>query len=200
VRFHDLHHIVTGYPTTTLGESEIGAWELGSRKEGGTCTAWALDAVGVFVGLFLDRRAIARAMRAGRQCRNLFSRDDYNRLLELSVEDLRREVGWSEDVEFTPRLSDWIRVALYGAAGAPLALAIIGGTVLLQPVAMFAARDEQAAKRERLAARSASECTGPQNRPALFAGSAPALTITPLQASSHRTNQLGSLSYSHAAW
>ena len=29
VRFHDLHHIATGYETTTVGEGEIAAWELG---------------------------------------------------------------------------------------------------------------------------------------------------------------------------
>ena len=27
VRLHDLHHIVTGYATDTLGEFEISAWE-----------------------------------------------------------------------------------------------------------------------------------------------------------------------------
>ena len=30
VRYHDLHHIITGYDTDIIGEFEIAAWELGS--------------------------------------------------------------------------------------------------------------------------------------------------------------------------
>jgi len=146
VRYHDLHHIATDYATTTLGESEIGAWELGSRRRGGSWTAWVLDAIGVFVGLFLDRHAIARAMRRGRQCRNLFGRDDYDELLERTVDELRSEIGTDIATDVQPQVSDWVRVGIYALAGAPLAAFVVGGTVLLQPIALFAARAEQAAK------------------------------------------------------
>lgn len=27
-RFHDIHHVLTGYPANWKGEAEIGAWEL----------------------------------------------------------------------------------------------------------------------------------------------------------------------------
>lgn len=30
VRYHDLHHVLTGYDTNTIGEFEISAWELGA--------------------------------------------------------------------------------------------------------------------------------------------------------------------------
>lgn len=149
-RYHDLHHLATGYPTTTLGESLIGAWELGSRRRGGSRTAWALDAIGVFVGLFLDRNATARAMRRGRQCRNLFGRQDYDNLLEWTVDELRSEMGADVATESQPKISDWVRVGVYAVAGAPLACAVVGGTVLLQPVAFVAARPEREAKRARL--------------------------------------------------
>ena len=33
VRYHDLHHIVTGYDTDLVGEMEISAWELGAGCE-----------------------------------------------------------------------------------------------------------------------------------------------------------------------
>ena len=35
VRFHDLHHVLTGYQTDFRGEAEIGAWELASG-----CLRW----------------------------------------------------------------------------------------------------------------------------------------------------------------
>ena len=30
VKFHDLHHVLTGYETNAIGEFEISAWELGA--------------------------------------------------------------------------------------------------------------------------------------------------------------------------
>src|SRR6476659_4881116 len=42
VRFHDLHHIVTGYETDTAGEFEIAAWELASGCRG-FVAAWVLN-------------------------------------------------------------------------------------------------------------------------------------------------------------
>src|SRR5690349_9357412 len=33
VRYHDLHHLVTGYDTDVMGEAEIAAWELASGCE-----------------------------------------------------------------------------------------------------------------------------------------------------------------------
>src|SRR5262245_36953711 len=33
VRYHDLHHLATGYDTDFIGEAEIAAWELGSGCE-----------------------------------------------------------------------------------------------------------------------------------------------------------------------
>ncbi len=41
-RFHDIHHVLTGYPANWRGESEIGAWELatGCRT---SAVAWFLN-------------------------------------------------------------------------------------------------------------------------------------------------------------
>src|SRR5947209_20636156 len=35
VPFHDLHHVLTGYPTNWVGEAEIGVWELRAG-----CNSW----------------------------------------------------------------------------------------------------------------------------------------------------------------
>ncbi len=32
LKFHDLHHIMSGYGIDRIGDSEISAWELGSRS------------------------------------------------------------------------------------------------------------------------------------------------------------------------
>ena len=33
VRFHDLHHVLTGYDTSTIGEFEISAWEIAALED-----------------------------------------------------------------------------------------------------------------------------------------------------------------------
>src|SRR5690349_999095 len=56
VRYHDLHHIVTGYRTDFLGELEISAWEIGSGCRD-FVAAWQLNLGGMGGGvLFCPRR------------------------------------------------------------------------------------------------------------------------------------------------
>src|SRR4051812_42059898 len=52
VKFHDVHHLLTGYPTTWKGEAMLGAWEIASGC-GRHRAAWIFD-MGIFaLGLFI---------------------------------------------------------------------------------------------------------------------------------------------------
>ncbi len=57
VRFHDIHHVLTGYPATWKGEAEIGAWEIatGCRSY---FVAWFLNAGAVAIGALLWPKAV----------------------------------------------------------------------------------------------------------------------------------------------
>ena len=72
IRKHDLHHIVTGYtPSTLLGESEIGTWEIVA----GTKTYWAallLDGSAVLLGFMMSPSKIFRAFVQGRRTKTLY--------------------------------------------------------------------------------------------------------------------------------
>jgi ubiquinone biosynthesis protein Coq4 len=92
VRFHDVHHVLTGYATTWRGEGEIAAWELASGCRD-HWVAWYLNGWALLIGLFIAPRAIARAFRRGRRSRNLYDRSWDDALLERSVGALRRELG-----------------------------------------------------------------------------------------------------------
>lgn len=92
-RFHDIHHVLTGYPANWRGEAEIGAWELitGCRT---SFVAWFLNGGAVFVGMFLWPRAVLRAFRRGWRTRtNLYHDFEYERLLKMTVGALRNEIG-----------------------------------------------------------------------------------------------------------
>lgn len=92
-RFHDIHHVLTGYPANWRGEAEIGAWEIatGCRT---SLVAWFLNGGAVFVGLFLWPRAVLRAFKRGWRTRtNLYHDFDYDSLLGMTVQELRQKIG-----------------------------------------------------------------------------------------------------------
>lgn len=92
VPLHDLHHVLTGYGTSWTGEAEIGAWEL--RAGCNSFITYFLNGGGVLIGLVICPRRLWRAFRAARGQRTLY-RDPlpYDRLLEMTVADLRSHLG-----------------------------------------------------------------------------------------------------------
>ena len=92
VRFHDLHHVVTGYATDLVGEAEIAAWEIatGSADFG---AAWLLNLQALGLGLLRAPGASFRAFVRGRRTRNLYRRRFDDALLAARVGELRAELG-----------------------------------------------------------------------------------------------------------
>jgi hypothetical protein len=91
VRFHDLHHVLTEYDTSLVGEAEIGAWELASGCKA-YLAAWLLNLAAVFIGLLLAPRRVLSAFSRGRRSENLYGREYGQALLNRSVGDLRRQL------------------------------------------------------------------------------------------------------------
>jgi len=88
-RFHDIHHILTGYPANWKGEAEIGAWELatGCRK---SFIAWFLNSGAVVVGLFMYPKAVTNAFIRGRRTKtNLYYGFEYESLLSMTVKEVK---------------------------------------------------------------------------------------------------------------
>jgi hypothetical protein len=98
VKFHDLHHILTGYPTTLRGETEIGAWEIATGI-GRHYVGWLLDMLAFAGGLVINPRGVYHAFLRGRQSRNLFACEWDDRFLAHTVGEARRSLRLDE----TPR-------------------------------------------------------------------------------------------------
>ncbi len=95
-RFHDIHHVLTGYPANWRGEAEIGAWEIATSC-GPYFVAWFLNGGAVAVGLVLWPRAVWRAWKRGWRTRtNLYHGFEYEPLLELKISELREKIGLPE--------------------------------------------------------------------------------------------------------
>ena len=96
VRLHDLHHVATGYGTDKIGEGEISAWELRRGMKGLGPYVGAIVISGALLGALLAPRRTWRAFVASgaRNGSSLFPVDiPYETLLELSIAELRRELG-----------------------------------------------------------------------------------------------------------
>jgi len=92
VPFHDLHHVLTGYGTTWMGEAEIGAWEL--RAGCNSFITYYLNGDGVLIGLLLSPCRVWRAFRAAKGQHTLYLDSlPYERLLKMTVGEVRQRLG-----------------------------------------------------------------------------------------------------------
>ena len=135
VRYHDLHHIMTGYRTDWIGEFEISAWEVGSGCRD-LAAAWFLNLSGMFAGLFLSPRRIFRAFVRGRNTRNLYGRTFDDALLYRRVGEMRAELGLNREVP-AGTAADVVRFVAYLVAGLPSV--VLMSVPLLVPVVALAA-------------------------------------------------------------
>ncbi len=137
VRFHDLDHVLTGYDTDLLGETEISAYEIASGC-GGYVAGWVLNLQAFPVGLFLSPTRLFAAYRRGRQCGSLFHQEFDDALLEESVGAARRRLGLDAPLPESASLADrasfagWLLVSgAFVVTSLALMLAPLGGLALL---------------------------------------------------------------------
>ena len=92
VKLHDLHHVLTEYPTTWRGEAEISAWEVGSGGLGRFWAGWILDLMNIAQGLLIHPRGVYRAFIRGRQTENLYRLEFDDELLSHRVGEFRERL------------------------------------------------------------------------------------------------------------
>lgn len=91
LRFHDLHHVATGFGTDNTGEGEISCFELGSGLRGAGLYASLIITSGALLGFCISPTRALRAFRGGRTARSLFCvHHEYDELLAMTVGELRK--------------------------------------------------------------------------------------------------------------
>lgn len=160
VRFHDLHHIATGYQTDYAGEFEISAWEIATGCRD-FIAAWHLNLAGLLGGLVVYPKRTFRAFIRGRYTRNFYGRE-YEPLLNLSVGEARAMLGLEAPISATTWRD---RTAFVLAAVAGIVVGI-SSTVVFVPLGLLAAPFLHLAAR-----RSRRRVTPPS--PAAHAGTSP---------------------------
>ncbi|MBL9017248.1 MAG: hypothetical protein JNL83_23880, partial [Myxococcales bacterium] len=131
VKYHDLHHVVTGYQTDLAGEAEIAAWELstGCRR---MPAAFVLNLFALALGLVIAPRRVVRAWARGRATKNLYAEPAIDPLLGKTVEGVTHELGLDAPAP-RPRLRDAASTVLFGLpALAVLASPLVGLALLVR--------------------------------------------------------------------
>jgi hypothetical protein len=135
VRFHDLHHVLTGYATDIVGEFEIAGWEIAAGCKS-MIAAWVLNLGGMGAGLFRCPRKTFLAFVRGRRQRSLYS-EDYEALLATTVAEARARFAPSE-VDLSLHVSDVVLFALASLAGLLVGLVTFALIVPLVPFGLLA--------------------------------------------------------------
>lgn len=148
VRFHDLHHILTGYKTDTLGEFEISAWELGAGCKGFP-TALVINAGGMASGLLMAPKRTFRAFMRGRASRSLYG-ETYEEVVCETVEEARtKRIAETGEVTF----ENVLRFVGFGLFGLTFGTALL---VLLLPLVPIGIVNVIRMRRAKAAAAAAS--------------------------------------------
>ena len=72
LKYHDLHHLITGYSVGRIGEGEVSAWELGTGSAFVSPTLGVMNLIALSTGLVLEPKRMWRAFRRGCSSRNLY--------------------------------------------------------------------------------------------------------------------------------
>jgi hypothetical protein len=132
VEKHDIHHIVTGYPSTVKGEAEISIWEVSSG-----CTnfwaAWFLDMQGMMLGLVYPT-AIFNAFVRGQRSGNLYHTTLTNaEAKKLTPAEVREKLNIPDiDEKLQPTVAEYFLFAWYMAwAGLVSLLSLVAVPVIV---------------------------------------------------------------------
>ncbi len=94
LKYHDLHHLITGYSVGRIGEGEVSAWELGSGSARVSPMLGAMNLIALSTGLLLEPKRMWRAFERGCRSRNLYPsamRTDVDRGRWPDLDSLRRD-------------------------------------------------------------------------------------------------------------
>jgi Coenzyme Q (ubiquinone) biosynthesis protein Coq4 len=130
VKLHDLHHVLTEYPTTWRGEAEISAWEVGSGGLQRFWAGWWLDLMNVAQGLVVNPRGVYSGFMRGRQTSNLFAVEFNEGLLQSPVGEFRRRLKLEKAAARTT-VADHLAFGFWVTVSALIYMMSVGPLVLM---------------------------------------------------------------------
>jgi hypothetical protein len=137
VRYHDLHHLATGYDTDVLGEAEIAAWELASGCERFPAALF-LNHIALPLGVMRASDRIRRAYARGCRTRNLYSEPSVEPLLDEHLGAMRERLGMTQASEKSMTVQERRRYRRTLAIAFFLGTVVVGVLLALLVALVFA--------------------------------------------------------------
>lgn len=136
LKYHDLHHLVTGYSVGRIGEGEVSAWELGTGSVFVSPTLGFMNLIALSTGLVLEPARMWRAFQRGWSSRNLYP-EDQRRLVDAgrweSLAALRSDTLDSR-LSTVPKVARQFEFACYAAIAMGIHAAIAVPAVIIRVV------------------------------------------------------------------
>jgi hypothetical protein len=135
LKYHDLHHLVTGYSVGRIGEGEVSAWELGTGSALVSPMLGVMNLIALSTGLVLEPRRMWRAFLRGCASRNLYPqavRAEIDRGKWIDLDALRAEI-----LEVKPSITRAPLRAAEFAAYCAIAMAIHASIAIPAVIARF---------------------------------------------------------------
>jgi hypothetical protein len=136
VKYHDLHHVLTGYDTDIVGEFEIAAWEIAAGCRS-FAAAWVVNLGGMAGGILRSPRRTFAAFVRGRRDKTLYG-ENLEALLDSTVAAVRRSTTSSTEVEAD--LTDYLSFGVAALAGFAVGTITFSLIVPLVPFGLLAHR------------------------------------------------------------
>ncbi|MCP5158612.1 MAG: hypothetical protein H6975_04220 [Gammaproteobacteria bacterium] len=74
LKYHDLHHLITGYSVGRIGEGEVSAWELGTGSAFVSPLLGVMNLIALSTGLVLEPKRMWSSFSRGCKSKNLYSK------------------------------------------------------------------------------------------------------------------------------
>ena len=111
LKYHDLHHLITGYSVGRIGEGEISAWELGTGTVYLHPMLGIMNMIALSTGLVLKPKRMWQAFQRGCKSCNLYSSkaqsevdsgrwDNISEMRECILEIRNKSPGILRSIEF----------------------------------------------------------------------------------------------------
>ena len=132
LKYHDLHHLITGYSVGRIGEGEVSAWELGTGSFLSSPLLGTMNLIALSTGLVLQRKRMWRAFVRGCRSRNLYPAATRSRVDAGEWKDVAALRATFLEVS-PPRVPIALRAIEFGAysAAAMVVHAVIAGPAVI---------------------------------------------------------------------
>jgi hypothetical protein len=103
LKYHDLHHLLTGYSVGRIGEGKMSAWELGTGTFYRYPVLGFMNLIALSTGIFLQPEQMWQAFLSGKRSRNLYAKSIRESLdfEQMTIDSLSKDHIHQRDYEAT---------------------------------------------------------------------------------------------------